>query len=506
MPLDVLPDELAVFTRDEWIAKYKRSYRLRDPGADMRDGTQPSNDAAAIGDQLQILSQNARQIAQSIPLSTCTLPQLEQRAEELGIPGQCPSIGSSGYVAINAPTGTTIFSGDELTEDSGSGLKFQCIVTSTYSTTTPVPVAAIDVGPATSLDAGTAMQWSSPRPGCAPLCTVLEQADGAGLSGGRDEESRDEFAQRISDALANPAAAGNDATYQRLVESSKAHGVSVEKCFTTPCCIGPGTTGVTFTMKPARLGSSRIATSVQSGIVRDFTAGQTPADDGYCEVQLVAQPEDIVLDVTWADGATSWVDSVPWPPRYDPAGTPSAVICTAATGPTGFTLECQTHVYTGVVQPVAGQVIAFLNRTTGKFSRKKIASFTGVGPWVITADTTNSASDVDYTPVDNQRCCPWSDSLDLLVSPVLKYFGTLGPGEQQSEFFDPGLRQKRNPVSPKYWPNHIGNRIAGDILKEAFIQDAVIREGLGVAAAVGVPGAVAYLIELRYITAFPLAV
>jgi uncharacterized phage protein gp47/JayE len=503
MPLDVLPNKFDAFSRDEWDAKYKRSYRLRDPGADMRDGTQPANDSGAISDQLQILSQNAVQIAQAIPLSTQTLDQLAETAEELGVPPQVPALGSSGYVTINAPSGTVIYSGDECSDNNGQ--RFQCIATDNYSSAKPVPIAAIDVGPATNLDPNTELQWSAPRAGCSVLCQVLEQPDDSGLSGGREEESRDEFAQRISDALANPAVAGNDAAYQRAAESSKTHGVAVEKCFTMPCCLGPGTIGVCFTMKPARLGADRIPNPVLSATVRDSVIGQFPADDGYCEVQLVSQPLDIVIAVDWADGAKGWVDTITWPPRYDPSGTPGAIAVSGAATPTSFTLVCANGVYTNVVQPAVGQTIGFLNRTTGKFARKKIASFTGTGPWVITVDTTNSASDTSYAPLDTQRCCPWSDSLDLIVAPVLKYFGTLGPGEQQATFFDPGLRQRRNPASPKFWPSVVGNRLAGDLLKETFVGDAVIREGLGATTTVGVPGALAYLIQLQFITVFPLS-
>lgn len=503
MPLDVLPDEVVVFSRDQWIEKYKRSYRLRDPGADMRDGTQPANDAAAISDQLQILSFNARQIAQAIPLSTQTLAQLEQTAQELGVPGQIPALGSSGYVTIDSATGTKIYSGDELRDETGTGFTFQCITTGDYSTEKPVPIVAIDVGPTTNLEAGTALQWSAPRPGCSSLCTVLEQPDGTGLEGGRDEESRDEFAQRISDALANPAVAGNDAAYQRAVENSKAHGVSVEKCFTTPGCLGAGTTGICFTLKPARLGADRIPNPVLSGTVRDAVEGQFPGDDGYCEVMLVSQPTDIILDVSWADGAKSWVDVVTWPRRY--TGAPGPVIVSGTPTATAFTLICDLGIYTGVTQPAIGQTLGFLNRTTGKFARKKIASFTGTGPWDIVVDTTNGASDTIYTPIVDQPCCPWSDSLDLIVAPILKYFGTLGPGEQQATFFDPGMRQRRQPPSPKYWPSTISNRLAGDILKETFIQDAVIRQGLGTTTQIGVPGSLAYLIALQFIAVFPLS-
>jgi hypothetical protein len=56
--------------------------------------------------------------------------------------------------------------------------------------------------------------------------------------------------------------------------------------------------------------------------------------------------------------------------------------------------------------------------------------------------------------------------LQSLLTPTVTYFDVLGPGEQYalSAFFDPGLRQKRSPPSPQFFPNAITNRLLGGSL------------------------------------------
>src|SRR5678816_4678655 len=269
MALDVLPDELIVLTRDQYVARYLRSIQLRDPEASIAQDSQPWLDATGIADQLVVQSQNARLIGRTIPLSDVSGKRLDQRLDEKGLPQRFPEVGSSGFVTVStSATGTDLLSGDELTDS--SQLRFQCIASGHYADGAQVPIAGISTGPTTNLDAGALLTWSAPRPGCFPVATVVEQTDGTGLSGGRLDESDDEVRLRISDAMANPAAAGNDAAYQRAVENSLGHGVSVQKAFTYPACLGPGTIGVAFTLKPANLGSSRIPNAAQTAQVREF--------------------------------------------------------------------------------------------------------------------------------------------------------------------------------------------------------------------------------------------
>lgn len=504
-----LPDQIVVRNRTEWREAYLRSYRLRDTDADTREDTQPWVDASALADQLAILSENARQIGRKIPLSELSEEQLDQRLEELGLPQRFPDLGASGFViAHTGLTGSHIFSGDELTEPD-SGLHFQCITTDDYSDGDYVPVAAIDTGPSTNLAAGVQLVWSGSRPGLFPDATIAEQTDGDGLSGGRLAESGDEVRLRISDTLADPAASGNDAGYRRHMSNSRGHGVPVQQPFTYSCILGPGTIGGAFTLKPSRPGASRVPNATQVQQVRDYIRGQMPIDDGYLDVMLIAQPVDIVIDVDWAEGAAGWTDAVGarWPERR-PTGA-GAVVVTAATDATHFTLATDNASYSGVTGPVAGQTLGFFdsNAETGIWRRKKILNVSGSGPWVITCDTANASSDTSLTPAVGARVSPWSDSLNTTVAPLVAHFETLGPGEQRATFFDPGLREKRSPASPRSWPSNITNRLAGELLNVAkvpSIGDAVVREGLGVTATVGTPGAISYLPELGDVAIFPL--
>lgn len=506
MALDPLPGTITVKSRDEWRDHYLRSYRLRDPDADTRADTQPWIDASCLADQLVILSENARQIGRKIPLSELNTEELDQRAAELAIPPRFPELGSSGAVTILASTdGTHLFAGDELTSEDGS-IRFSILTENDYADGDDVSIVAIDTGPQTNLPAGAKLLFSAPRPGCGPVATVVEQTDGGGLSGGRIAESDDELRQRISDTQADPAATGNAAAYIRLVENSRGHGVPVQKAFAYPAILGPGTTGVAFTLKPSTAGATRIPNATQIQQVRDYVIGQMPGDDGYIDIVVIAQPVSIVLDVQWATGAADWLDATPWPERRN-AGA-GAVVVQSATDSTHFVLATDNGSYSGVASPVAGQTIAFFNgAASGSFARKRILSVTGSGPWTIVADTTNGASDTSFTPAVGDRPSPWSDSLANLVDPIAEYFGGTGPGEQRAVFFDPGLRERRYPYSPQKWPSTISNRLAGKLLDSdtvPSIGDCIVREGLGTDATVGSVGATVYLLELGEIVAFPL--
>lgn len=502
---DPLVSQIAVRTRSDWEAAYLRSYRLRDPEADTRGDMQPSIDAKALADQLAILSEYNRQTSRKIPLSELTDPELDQRLDELGLPPRFPDLGSSGFViAKTSASGTHIFAGDELTDEGGS-IRFQCLTSADYANGAFVPVAAIDTGPSTNFDPGVKLVWGAPRPGCFPTAIVAEQTDGGGLSGGRLTESADEVRLRISDTLADPAASGNDAGYRRFVSNSRGHGVPVQAPFTYPAIEGAGSTGVAFTMKPQRPGGSRVPNPVQIARVRDYVIGQMPGDDGYLDIVLLEQPIDIVLDIEWAEGAAGWIDATPWPERRPT--TAGAVVVSAVTDSTNFTLATDNAVYSGVADPVPGQVFGFFDRNAGVFRRKTILTVGGSGPWVIACDLANAASDTSLQPENGARVSPWSDSLDSLVAPVIEHFGTLGPSEQRATLFDPGVREKRSPASPRSWPSTITNRLAGELLdadRVPSVGDAVVREGLGVTATVGTPGTTAYLLELGDLAAFPL--
>lgn len=498
MALDDLPGELATFDRDELVRRYKRDYLLRLPGADTSQGTQPDIDARVIADTLQPIYADARLIADGINEDAATGTRLDRVGERLGIKrsGEKPALG---YIEIEASAGGgTVAFGDELTFKN-TGNKYLAAETKFVLDGSTLLVQSIDTGAGVNLPPGAVLEWTAPRPGIADFATVADQGSGNGLIGGAPKESDEAYLIRIQERRRNPPASGNDAAVQEVIHQSA--NLGVQRAFTYPACFGPGTMGITFTTTPTKSGASRRPTVAQLNTALAEVVGAMPSDDQYFAVQLLAQSIAVVTKVRFVDDAKGWQDATTWP-QYRATGA-QAIRVSAATSPTSFTLASDTGVYTGLSQPQVGQTVGLWDNVNKLFVKKRILSFTGTGPWVITADPANSSSDTAYLPVVNQKVSPWSESLNTIVKPLLTFQDTLGPGEQ---FVTPlnSSKQTRQPRSPKFWPSEIGSRMENGVeaLSEVFSVDVV--EGVGTTSAIGAPGVTAYLIEFSDFAFFPL--
>ncbi len=505
MALDSLPGEVIVRNRDEYVSGMKGAYLAKRPSDIVNDGTFQHALMYSLADQLTGESLNARNIGRTIALADLAGLAVDQRLAERRLPDRFPETGSSGYVVIGASLGGAAITTSMRLTEPNSGAVAKPTAAATYNDGDPVPIQFITTGPSTNFPAGTVLNWSSPPGGLAPTATVQSKLDG-----GRLAETDEQAKLRISDAEADPAASGNAATYIRLAENTQAHGVPVGKAFVFPAAAGAGGNGLAFTLTPAGPGISRIPSAAHIALVRAYLrtvpenpSRAIPGDDLLYDTTLISQPVSMVLDVKWSQSAAGWKDAARWPIRR--AAGAGAIKVAAATDATHFTLARDDANYSGETQPVAGQTICFYSLLGGTFMRKRILSFTGTGPWVITCDTTNSASDTSYTPIVGQRASPWSGSIDDIALPIYQYFYTLGPGEQLSTVLDPGGRGKRYPFSPQSWPSTITNHVVTKVLDLQAIGNSIIQEGLGVSATVGTAGATAYLLELGDIAAFPLA-
>jgi len=425
---------------------------------------------------------------------------LESQAGASGV-DRPQAVGASGSVTVSASFGGGFIAlHDELT---ALGLKFECKVGNTYFDGDEVPVQGIDTGPATNLAAGTVATWSNPAPGIGATCTVTEQLDGSGLSGGREEATDEEYRILWNQEKQARPASGNDGEIQELVEDTA--GMSVEKAFTYPGIFAPGTSAFVFTLKPSTTGSSRLPNPTQIAAALAHVVGSMPADEGIFAATLLAQDVDCVFKILWDPDGAGWNDMVIWP--YYFANPGQAVIVDTAASATSFVLKTQNGVYTGPVgDPVAGQSIAFYDRAFGQFRKKRILSVVGGGPWTITVDTSNGVSDESYTPIVGQRAMPWSESLQDIVTPVAEKFNAMGPGEQVAVFFDDGTRQRRTPRSPRDWPSVLTTKRLEDSFDEVdSVFDVTIQEPtLPLATTVGTQGVDSYLMELGYLSVFPL--
>lgn len=501
MPAEI-PQSFPEPDRDELRDQYLRDVAFYSDGAqDTGEGSQPWIDGSVLADQLVPAYLRNKTSGDNLVLTKATGTAAEDWAASKGLARRLPATGGSGYVTISASTGgTTIFEGDEI-RHTPTGLRFECAVTSTYLDGQLVPVRGVDTGPATNLDPGTVLTWTSPRPGCGSAATVWEDADGDGLTGGRVEETDAEIVDRVIDAGANPPAMGNAAHYADLVRSTP--GVPVQAAFVYPAILGPGTVGIAFTLKPDAAGGARIPNAAQIGAVEAWLQSQVPHDDQFFVCTLTSEPVDVAMEVEWQTGADDWLDAAPWPPYY--SGT-NAIKVTAVTSATAFTLGRASASYGSAQQPIAGQTIAFFDADSRSFVKKRIASFTGSGPWVITVEATNNVSDLSFAPAVGDRAMPWSASLELLLDPVLSYFDSLGPGEQVASFFDAGYRQRRFPAPPKSWPSSVGARLINGVQDLDAVADAELQEPTTpVACPTGTAGTESYLHQFRALAVFPLS-
>ena len=495
-----LPPDFYVPSRQGLIDAYERDVKIRQPDANVGPGTLPNFDAANIADHLLPVYADAVRAYHNTTLEDADEAGLEEKAVAKGLPRRLGASGASGFVQATIATGGVFIAAGKIIKDDRTNLQFQCTSGRTYGATADdvnVPVSGIDTGPSTNLAAGSSLRWENPPPGLAELATVVADTNGRGLTGGRLRESPDELRKRISDAEADPPAAGNSAEVRKLAkDAANALGIPMQEVFVYPAAQGPNTYVVAFMLRPSSSGGSRSPNAVQIAQVLAYITGALPNGDGIFMATVLDNAIDLMLRVKWATGSGGWKDLTRYP-LYD-AGSPAEV--SAVTSATAFSV-------TSTDAPQVGQTIAFYDATTDPphFVRKKILTVGGAGPYALTIDTTANSSDPTYLPIVGETFCPWADSLDLLVAPILLRFGELGPGEQfdDADLFDPGERLRRNPAPP-VWPNELTHRVTNDLDDETAIADvSVLAPTFPLATPTGTPAVSSYLHTLGRLLAFP---
>lgn len=506
MALDDLPGKLETPARDEIATGYRRDYKLVSPESDTSDGSQPDVQAKTLAVTLLPVYSNGVLIANAINEDAATGVRLDRVGARYGVT-RPKAKGASGYVSVSAAEGGgTIQAGDEL-KNRQSGKRYEAAETKFVNDGTPIRVRGKDTGPATNLEPGVSLQWSNPRPGVGPLATVQDDGEGNGLIGGADVADDASFLLVIQEARRNPPNADNDAMVQRTV--SETPDVAVQQCFTYPCWLGPGTLAYAFTLATPTNGNpeSRIPIPAQCTSTLAWLTSQLPSDDSYFVAQIVKFAASVSFRVEWEAGALGWADAAPWPafaPDGLAPGSAGAIVVTSQFSATQFTLGTDNGDYTGVIQPQVGQTIGFFDWIGAlKFRAKRIKAITGTGPWVIETDLV--VSDQTYSPLFGQRAMPWADSLVDLVTPVLKYFNQLGPGEMFDTFPSDGRRRRRMPRAPKKYPQMVTSSLETPIRALGSISSADLLPGpgVGIMPPTGTPGLTVNMFTLGDLCAFP---
>lgn len=490
--IDSLPIELDVPSREELREAHLRAQKRYNPEIDTARGTEPYIKAIVASDDKLVLLAHARKVGLSSLVSTAQGEAVSTWGRIEGVP-RGEARGALGYVRIATATGgTTIFDGDVLVvrNDQG-GPRFRCRHTAHYPNGGHVPIAAIDTGRETNLRAGTVMEWSSPRPGCNPICIVTEQEDGKGLVGGQSRPTLEQWKQSIIQKKQDPPGAANDAHVR--MEAQRTPGVPVEAVFSYPGIRGPGIKSLVFTVPPSQFGGSRIPTSDQINLVRSHVENHFGADDGLMVGVILETPVSVVGHVSFRSGGANWADANPWP-RYVSAAQ-KIVVSTQNTA-LSFSLGTANGVYTDVPAPTVGQTVCFFDRENIRFARKRIRTVSGTGPWAITVETANNASDESHVPGIGKLASPHSDALDDIGRRITEYFATLGPGEQVERFPPAGARRRREPLAQVRWPSSTTSADLERALKSDAVLDRDILEGQGESPATGSPGMISRMLTL----------
>lgn len=493
-----MADKLITWTGPEIERRFLRSLKIAAPDVDISGG-QPKVDARVARDLILPLVQNAITTGDTSSLDNRTTADLDAigRAEGIKRP---PATGASGYVIARTSTGgSTIFAGDEW-RPRGSKVRYQCAATALYADGAQVLVVGLDVGPGTNLPAGTEGEWSNPRAGCSPIAAVWSE----GLTGGRDQADNDEYKALIIETRGRQRVGANEAAYLSAIEDPFATGIAVQKGFAWPAIMGTGTIGATFTMRPSSPGGSRTPSSAQLSIMAAAIEGTVYGDDGVFMIALAEEAATIKLRATWKKAAAGWASAIVWPP-YN--GGVAVVV-----GGTITASGCRFLSASSTDAPVVGQVVGLFNATASvsgetrpAFERKTIATVTEVSAglsWDVTFDMSAGASSL-FVPESGALVSPWSDSLDLLLPPIVDYFDHMGPGEMLDPLPDPGRRARRQPENPESWTSEISNRIDALAQGVGAVRSATLVEpALTESTSIGTLGVMAYLRRLTDVAVY----
>jgi uncharacterized phage protein gp47/JayE len=488
-----MPD-LVLYNTDQLRDLYLRDFKLRMPDALTSRGTAPYIDATTVAGLGPALFKNASIAADRALISRTFGAELDTLANDRHQP-RSPGTGSFASVIVSTTvTGATIPIGT-IGKHSDTGESFQTTsATAVYLNGATIGVKSVGLGRQTNVS-GTII-WQSPPAGLSPEAKIVGSA-----VGGTDIELDADLQQRLQAANDPPPADDNNGEYLQLIRSTE-HGVPVDQAFIYPAILGAGTIGITCTIRGE--GAARFPTAPQLSAIETYVKARVPADDGIFMFAVSAQPTGTgrtpIIGIKFITGETGFVDQDPFPKYNVPVGVTQWTIG-ATPSPTATTFQVVssngTYSGSGIRN---GQTIALWDPTTYKFVNKRILSFTGTGPYVITCDS--AASNTTYIPVIGQGVSPWSDKINAIAQTVVDYYNSISPGENTNWLPDPGGRMRRFPPDSIKYPYGVTSRVTDGIADRTDIQNVTVLSGLTNAPNAGTPGVNVFMILLQDLTIY----
>lgn len=458
------PDTGALFTEDKIKTITQRGSRFY-------------LEADAIDLTSLALQKRARWVANQARPKWANTEYLEQVHGPLWIPtGRLPATGGSGLATATAPAGS-VFPGSTTLGDpaaavavSEDGLQYQVLVTETVpigATTIVLTFQCIDTGSNTNPSAGATLTWDKNFPVGAELTFPVGSDD---FTGGYDEETDSEFADRIEQVMSQRPACGNNAHFLAWARECS---TAIETAFVYACAWHAGSVLVCVTQKRGDTEGPNARTDVAPGTLiaaRNYLVPPaSPVVAERAHVVVVApneQPADLALRVSLGYGTVGgWADVDAWP-TYTVA-YPAGVIVASIISATKFTVTTDSPLPGGATSLTGADApqLMIWDEAHSTFIELDVKTVTETVPGVTYQIELNTAP-TGYTTATGDLISPYTDRLDILADALTAYFDGLGPGEVIDLDTDPrGGRAFRYPPPAQQYPLRAGEAVITRVLE-----------------------------------------
>lgn len=334
------------------------------------------------------------------------------------------------------------------------GQKFQCYQTFTTPASGIVSLnfIGIDTGSKTNILTGSVLTPAAniPLGNQGPFTTTSD------FTGGVNDETDAEFAERLLDYIRNRQAAGNRAQMRAWARASSS---SVEDGFVYPCAKYAGSTVVAITQKRgttvgplARVPNLAVLTAATAYLTPPGSL-EVPANSLVLVTSVTSVPTNFELLLNLpTNNSAGWKDPKPWPIR-----TSFGAVVTNVTSPTSF------NMYSDVAPYVATPKIMYWDVQTSQFISINVVSIVPVGGGIYTVNHI-----VGPTIEVNDYISPLMGRADTIAAAVQDYFDSLGPGEVVAADDDLAHRAYRYPLPTEEFPYRAGRSVLNTITEALY--------------------------------------
>lgn len=302
-----------------------------------------------------------------------------------------------------------------------AGKRYQVLFTQTSGPSASfvyLDLVAIDTGPDTNLDVGTAISWIDPPITAPAVGTMVVNAK---FTGGIEAETDAQYVPRLIFLIRHKPGAGNRAQCVDWV--FKAAQNAIDRAWVYGGAWHAGSALIAVAQKRgSTVGPlARIPTVATMAIVSSYLESVIPVSPGppaVVALPVVPVTTDLVLSLSMAkDSSAGWADPEPWPLQN--AGSPAVI--------SGLINQGLFHIVCAEAPATDTPQLMVWNAAASAFIELSVSSvlLSGVNTYAVTL----SGPPTGYTLADGDVISPFTEQAPLVAATLTAYMDSLGAGE-----------------------------------------------------------------------------